>query len=130
MDHGLVAAILNDYFNIAVRNECFCAHPYVQQMLSATHKEQLENCESINSNLSWKMEPWMGMVRISYGIYNNIRDVDILVSSINKLITDKNYYKSQYKIDENGDNKHINFQFSSDDFFSLTETIDQEIKIL
>ena len=72
----------------------------------------------------------MGMVRISYGIYNNIRDVDILVSSINKLITNKNYYKSQYKIDENGDYKHINFQFSSNDFFSLTETIDQEIKIL
>ena len=33
LNHGLVAAILNDYFNIAVRNECFCAHPYVEKML-------------------------------------------------------------------------------------------------
>ena len=127
MDHGLVAAILNDYFNIAVRNECFCAHPYVQEMLSATHKQELDNCESINSNLSWKMEPWMGMVRISFGIYNKKKDVDFLVSSIEKIIKNKAYYKKQYKTDNNGDYKHLNFEFSSDDFFSLTETIDQEI---
>ena len=25
--HALTGAVLNDYFNIAVRNECFCAHP-------------------------------------------------------------------------------------------------------
>ena len=29
MHHALTAAILNDCFNIAVRNACFCAHPYV-----------------------------------------------------------------------------------------------------
>ena len=130
MDHGLVAAILNDYFNIAVRNECFCAHPYVQEMLSATHKKELDNCEFIDNNLSWKMEPWMGMVRISFGIYNNKKDVDILISSIYKIIKNTNFYKEQYYINENGDYKHINFKFSSDDFFSLTETIDDEIKIL
>ena len=33
MDHGLVSAILNDYFNLAVRNECFCAHPYVKELI-------------------------------------------------------------------------------------------------
>ena len=130
MDHGLVAAILNDYFNIAVRNECFCAHPYVQEMLSATHKKELDDCEFKDNNLSWKMEPWMGMVRISFGIYNNKRDVDILISSIEQIIKNKKKYQEQYCIDNNGDYKHINFKFSSDDFFSLTETIDNEIKIL
>ena len=35
-------AILNDYFNIAVRNECFCAHPYVEKMLHTTHKEEID----------------------------------------------------------------------------------------
>jgi len=130
MDHGLVAAILNDYFNIAVRNECFCAHPYVQEMLSATHKKELDDCEFKDNNLSWKMEPWMGMVRISFGIYNNKRDVDILISSIDQIIKNKKKYQEQYCIDNNGDYKHINFKFSSDDFFSLTETIDNEIKIL
>jgi len=130
MDHGLVAAILNDYFNIAVRNECFCAHPYVQEMLSATHKKELDDCEFKDNNLSWKMEPWMGMVRISFGIYNNKRDVDILISSIDKIIKNKKKYQDQYCINSNGDYKHINFKFSSNDFFSLTETIDDEIKIL
>ena len=130
MDHGLVAAILNDYFNIAVRNECFCAHPYVQEMLSATHKKELDDCEFKDNNLSWKMEPWMGMVRISFGIYNNKRDVDILISSIDQIIKNKKKYQEQYCIDNNSDYKHINFKFSSDDFFSLTETIDNEIKIL
>ena len=32
-DHGLTAAALNDYHNIQVRNGCFCAHPYVREML-------------------------------------------------------------------------------------------------
>ena len=41
LNHGFVAAILNDYFNIAVRNECFCAHPYVEKMLELTHKIQI-----------------------------------------------------------------------------------------
>jgi cysteine desulfurase/selenocysteine lyase len=27
LEHGLVAAALNDYHNVAVRNGCFCAHP-------------------------------------------------------------------------------------------------------
>ena len=51
MDHGLVAAALNDYFNIAVRNECFCAHPYVEKMLEMTHREQIvEAKENIRDN--------------------------------------------------------------------------------
>ena len=130
MDHGLVAAILNDYFNIAVRNECFCAHPYVQEMLSATHQKELDNCEFKDNNLSWKMDPWMGMVRVSFGLYNNKKDVDMLISSIDQIIKNKNFYKKQYHINKDGDYKHTNFNFSSDDFFSLTETIDEEIKIL
>ena len=32
-DHGLTAAALNDYHNIQVRNGCFCAHPYVRELL-------------------------------------------------------------------------------------------------
>ena len=32
-DHGLTAAALNDYHNIQVRNGCFCAHPYVREMV-------------------------------------------------------------------------------------------------
>jgi len=33
LDHALVAAVLNDYFCVAVRNACFCGDPYVREML-------------------------------------------------------------------------------------------------
>ena len=48
-NHGLVAAILNDYFNIAVRNECFCAHPYVEKMLETTHMDLIEKNRKSNN---------------------------------------------------------------------------------
>ena len=130
MDHGLVAAILNDYFNIAVRNECFCAHPYVEQMLHKTHKKELDQCESKDDQISWKIEPWMGMVRASFGLYNNRKDVNILITAIDNIIANKIKYKDLYFVNENNDYEHKEFKFSSNDFFSLTEIIDKDINSL
>ncbi len=130
MDHGLVASILNDYFNIAVRNECFCAHPYVEQMLHVTHSKELDECESKDNHLTWKMEPWMGMVRVSFGIYNSIKDVDKLIDALHTIIKQQNTFRNNYKVDINGDYKHKSFHFSSTDFFSLTGAIDQDIQSL
>ena len=33
VDHALVAAVLADEYGIGVRSGCFCAHPYVAQLL-------------------------------------------------------------------------------------------------
>ena len=130
MDHGLVASILNDYFNIAVRNECFCAHPYVEQMLHVTHKKQLNKCKSKDNHLVWKTEPWMGMVRVSFGIYNNIKDVDKLIDALLAITKQKKKFKNNYRINKDGDYKHKSFHFSSTDFFSLTDTIDKDVQSL
>ena len=127
MDHGLVAAILNDYFNIAVRNECFCAHPYVEKMLHSTHEEEISNLDCLDNHLLWNVEPWMGMVRASYGIYTTKDDINFLVSSLNKIIKNKTFYMNEYILDNDGNYIHKNFQFSSKDFFSLTGTIDKDI---
>jgi len=127
MDHGLVASILNDYYNIAVRNECFCAHPYVQQMLNKTHKKELNECKFKDDHLSWKLESWMGMVRVSFGLYNNEHDVDILIKALSDIIKNKETYSKLYNLNNNGDYEHKEFKFSSKDFFSLTEVIDQDI---
>ena len=127
MDHGLVSAILNDYFNIAVRNECFCAHPYVEKMLHATHKDQISELDCQDDHLLWTEEPWMGMVRASFGLYTTFDDIDILVASLLNIIENKDLYKEKYHIDSNGNYMHNDFQFSSKDFFSLTSTIDQDI---
>ena len=127
MDHGLVAAILNDYFNISVRNECFCAHPYVEKMLHSTHEEEIDELECQDNNLLWKVEPWMGMVRASFGLYTNKEDIDFLVDSLSKIIDNKEFYINQYNTDNDGNYFHKEFKFSSKDFFSLTGTIDKDI---
>ena len=127
MDHGLVAAILNDYFNIAVRNECFCAHPYVEKMLHMTHKKEISELECQDNRLAWTVEPWMGMVRASFGLYNNKKDVDALIFALSKIIDDKNYYIKKYVMTSQGEYKHKTFHFSSKDFFSLTGTIDKDV---
>jgi len=127
MDHGLVAAILNDYFNIAVRNECFCAHPYVEKMLHMTHKSELDQLDCLDDHLTWKVEPWMGMVRASMGLYNTKEDIDILISALSNIIENKTILSKEYSINEDGDYQHKTFTFSSKDFFSLTGTIDKDI---
>ena len=127
MDHGLVAAILNDYFNIAVRNECFCAHPYVEKMLHMTHAQELKQLDCLDDHLTWKVEPWMGMVRASMGLYNTKYDIDNLISALSNIIQNKSKFSDEYVINKNGDYQHKTFNFSSKDFFSLTGAIDQNI---
>ena len=127
MDHGLVAAILNDYFNIAVRNECFCAHPYVEKMLHLTHEEEINQLECIDNHLTWTVEPWMGMVRASIGIYNTKEDIDYLIEGLDEIIANKKEFSKNYILNSDGDYQHKEFCFSSKDFFSLTGTIDSDI---
>ena len=127
MDHGLVAAILNDYFNIAVRNECFCAHPYVEKMLHMTHKKEIDQLDCLDDHLTWQVEPWMGMVRASIGLYNTKKDIDSLISALSNIIQNKSTLSNEYTINQNGDYDHRQFVFSSKDYFSLTGTIDQDV---
>ena len=127
IDHGLTAAILNDYFNIAVRNECFCAHPYVEKMLHSTHEEEISELECQDNNLLWKVEPWMGMVRVSFGIYNTISDVDHFIHALKDIILKHEEYSSHYVINDHGDYEHKTFEFSCNEYFSLTKTVQDEL---
>jgi len=126
-NHGLVAAILNDYFNIAVRNECFCAHPYVEKMLEITHKTQIDLAKEKNIN-NWNFtEPWMGMVRVSFGLYNSIEDVEKFIFAIKDIIKKHNEYKKQYLINNCGDYEHKTFRFSCNEYFSLSKHVNDEL---
>ena len=127
MDHGLVAAILNDYYNIAVRNECFCAHPYVEKMLHISHEEEISNLDCLDNNLVWNIEPWMGMIRASFGLYTKESDIDALINALNDITKNKEKFIQEYKLGEDGEYIHKSFTFSSKDFFSLTGTINQDI---
>jgi len=127
MDHGLVAAILNDYFNIAVRNECFCAHPYVEKMLEMTHGEEIKDAKDRLNGSPWNIEPWMGMVRVSFGIYNKKDEVDYFIKSLQDILDNKEYYKTQYSAIENGDYSHKSFHFSSKQYFALSDFINEDL---
>ena len=130
VDHGLVAAILNDYYNIAVRNECFCAHPYVEKMLHISHKNEIDNLECLDNHLAWNIEPWMGMIRASFGLYNKIEDIDALINALDEIINNKEKFSSQYTLNLQGEYQHKKFHFSSKDFFSLTGTINKRYKLV
>jgi cysteine desulfurase / selenocysteine lyase len=82
--HEVIAKALSEDAGIAVRSGCFCAHPYVQRLLDIS-KNEMEMYRS-NRNLT---KP--GLVRISFGLYNNINEVDILINRLNKIIANKDF---------------------------------------
>ncbi len=117
MHHALTAAILNDYFNIAVRNACFCAHPYVREMIARDLGEQIDDLS--NEELEELAELHRGMVRASFGLYNDAADVTALVSALQQISDNKDYYQSQYHQPDTGDEYfHNTFKFDSRPIFS------------
>jgi selenocysteine lyase/cysteine desulfurase len=77
--HFLVASALSTEFGIGVRNGCFCAHPYLTQLLGLTPAE----AQRIRSRLAGNDRRDMpGMVRISFALYNTADEVDALVDAL------------------------------------------------
>src|SRR3990170_47536 len=74
--HFLVAAILGYEFGIGVRSGCFCAHPYILHLLGLTTEQARAVRERM---LAGDKSDMPGLVRISFGLYNTLEDVDALV---------------------------------------------------
>ena len=127
MDHGLVASVLNDYFNIAVRNECFCAHPYVKELILDDLLEAVTDIP--DDELESKYKLIAGMVRASFGIYNQLQDVDALINALTQIIPRKNEFKQLYHVDETGEYVHNTFQIEIENSFSVSESINSLLKI-
>jgi len=100
LPHGLVAAFLNDSHAIAVRNECFCAHPYVKRLLGVTDAEEArylsEMAEGERRNVP-------GMVRASFGMYSLLEDVQALVDGLRELTRERERVALAYRSLPNGD---------------------------
>lgn len=124
MPHGMVTAILNDYFGIAVRNECFCAQPFVRQLLGIADENGVapDSCMEMVCDPSAKP----GMVRVSFGLYNTRADVDAVVAALSNIIQNAAYYREHYLpvFDGSGDYKHKDFQFIPSDAFCLKREVD------
>jgi len=124
MHHSLTAAILNDYYNVAVRNACFCAHPYVREMISDDLMEQMGDALS-NEELEQLAELHRGMVRASFGIYNTKQDVDHLAAAIQDIAERQDFYIDQYQKMECDNFIHKTFHFDSRPVFSTSSEVDR-----
>lgn len=89
--HAQVATALSLEGGIGVRNGCFCAQPYIQKLLNVT-------AEEINRYKQDRNIPRPGAVRISYGMYNDFREVNILIELLKNIGSNIEYYKEKYKI--------------------------------
>jgi selenocysteine lyase/cysteine desulfurase len=122
MDHGLTAAVLNDYFNISVRNECFCAHPYVREMVTMSLSEEAERLS--DEELAQLAELHRGMVRASFGVYSTKRDVEALVAALKHIAANKAFYQNQFDRLPNGDYEHKTFKFDHKKIFSIKQEVE------
>ena len=80
--HAKVAAILSAEGGIGVRNGCFCAHPYVIRLLQV---DKLTATQARDEILGGDRTNLPGMVRASFGCYNNFADVDRLVDMLHRI---------------------------------------------
>lgn len=120
--HSLTAAILNDYFNISVRNGCFCAHPYVRQLI--TDKMSRQDRAMTDDELESLAQLHRGMVRASFGIYNNTQDVDRLIDALTQIRRDAQRYTQHYVAQPDGQYVHKTFRFDPANYFSTRSTVD------
>lgn len=99
LDHSLVAAYLNDFHNIAVRNGCFCAHPYVKALMqfdsTAERSIREEMARGDRRNVP-------GMVRASLGIYSTEDDVEALGEALEQLVRDRDHVAGRYQQELDG----------------------------
>jgi cysteine desulfurase / selenocysteine lyase len=76
--HERVATILSDQAGIAVRTGCFCAQPYIQKLLAISPKQM----EFYRRNVD---APHPGVVRISFGLFNDFAEIDVLTQLLEKI---------------------------------------------
>jgi cysteine desulfurase / selenocysteine lyase len=89
--HYLTAAVLGYEFGIGVRNGCFCAHPYILHLLGVNDEHsRLVRGQMLNHDR--RSVP--GMVRISFGLYNTLDEVDAVVEGLDCVAHGK--YRGHY----------------------------------
>lgn len=113
LDHGLLAAVLNDYFAIETRNQCFCAHPYVRELIKRDLWELDESVAADPLALAAKL----GLVRVSLGIYNTEDDVDALIAALREIAARRGFYLAQYQLLADGEYQHRQFRADAHDLF-------------
>ena len=115
MSHFLVAAILGHEFGIGVRNGCFCAHPYLLQLMGIDPHTATYVRQAILENDRREVP---GMVRISFGLYNDFADVDRLIAALKAILAGE--YSGTYVQDQaSGEYHPQNWDVDFEKYFSF-----------
>jgi selenocysteine lyase/cysteine desulfurase len=91
VSHFKVASILGCEFGIGVRSGCFCAHPYILHLLGL-NRQQAESVRQ--AILAGDRSDMPGLVRVSFGLYNTIQDIEILIEALDRIAHGK--YRGEY----------------------------------
>ncbi|MCU7493979.1 MAG: aminotransferase class V-fold PLP-dependent enzyme [Ignavibacteria bacterium] len=113
--HFLLSSILGYEGGIGVRSGCFCAHPYVVHLLHLSDEEaQSWRTQMLQGDKS----DMPGMVRISFGCYNTMEDIDKLLEMVEKV--SRGEYSGKYQvIKKSGEYMPENYCDVFDSYFSL-----------
>ena len=76
--HQKVAEILAKNYGISVRQGWFCAHPYCRRIMGISEKEA-------GAFIYDKKASMPGMIRVSFGIYNDEKEVDYFLEAIDNI---------------------------------------------
>ena len=80
--HQQVADFLASTEGIGVRSGCFCARSYIQQLLNLSPFELNFVQQHLGVDSS---QATPGMVRISFGCYNSLAEIDLLYKTLTKM---------------------------------------------
>ena len=94
ISHYLAAAILSMEQGIGVRNGCFCAHPYILNLLDVPPELVNQYQSEIKSG---KKANLPGMIRVSFGGYNTLEEIDRLAAALQMIV--KREFKGHYQQD-------------------------------
>jgi cysteine desulfurase/selenocysteine lyase len=115
VSHNLVAAILSYEAGIGVRNGCFCAHPYLLNLMNVSRKDIVKFRNQIDQGIRVNVP---GLVRISFGCYNNFQEIDRLIDAL-EMITSRKWKGKYLQEISSGEFHPQGFIPDFQEFFSL-----------
>ncbi len=95
--HALVASILAYEYGIGVRSGCFCAQPYVRELLKINREKEVKCIKRV---LASDRSDIPGMLRVSFGFYNEEEELDILIEALKNIIKNRKKYFDKYILDK------------------------------
>ncbi len=115
--YALVAAILGSEGGIGVRSGCFCTIPYIHRILQVDATRAAEYRRDV---LGHRQDKAPGLVRVSFGLYNTLADVDRLVEMLHRIARDE--FAGKYQVDgPSGEFHPVNGEPDWKPFFALNQ---------